>query len=263
MTMTLGEYLSNPYGKGVGSFPVGMIRDTVEMQLKNDYPSPITYKTYAVNDDHLVIHCKLPSRTKKGVNYDIVIDLDISKAHEQPRYSIGRFPFTVFSNSPSFFYTYAKVFREHGVLCEWLRRKYERKILRKNPDVRNPAKIVGYERSIYTCIYHVFQKERNRSALQIWQQSPKKKYREIAAMVSSQDDIESSYDRAPDTDAVRRKKEEAAAKRREREDAKKKASTIYQSHVKNASKRTPTVKTTKMTSKSSRTKSTAKVKRSK
>lgn len=262
--MTLGEYLSNPYGRGVGSFPVNMIRDTVEQQLKNDYPSPITYKTYAVKDNHLVIHCKLPSRSKKNIQYDIVIDLDISGAENQPRMSIGRYPFTVFSNSPSFYYTYAKVFREKGMLCDWLRRKYERKILRKSPEVRNPAQIVGYERSIYTCIYHVFQKERNRSALQIYQQSIEKKYREIAAMISSQDDIEAAYDRAPDSDAVRRKKEEAAARKRalEEERRQKKAATPkYPS--KSQTKRVPTTQTSKKTGTTQKTKSSPKVKRSK
>lgn len=258
--MTLGEYLSNPYGKGVGSFPISMIRDTVETQLKHDYPQPITYKTYAVNDEHLVIHCKLPSRTKKNIQYDIVIDLDIRGAASQPRYSIGRYPFTIFSNSPSFYYTYAKVFREHDMLCEWLRGKYERKLLRKSPDVRNPAKIVGYERSIYTCIYHVFQKERNRSALQIWQQSVQKKYREIAAMVTKQEDIEEAYDRAPDTDVVRHKKEEAAAKRREQESRKRQNASF---HPKGASSTSPTVKHTKTSQKTPKSRTTGKVKRAK
>lgn len=260
--MTLGEYLSNPYGKGVGSFPVSMIRDTVEAQLKQDYPFPITYTTYATTEHHLVVHCKLPSRTKKNIQYDIIIDLDINGAEDQPRYSIGRYPFTVFSNSPSFYYTYAKVFREHGMFCDWLRRKYERKLLRKNPDVRNPAKIVGYERSIYTCIYFVFQKERNRSALQIWQQSIQKKYREIAAMVMAQEDIETAYEKAPDSDTVRRKKEEAARKR-EQEALKKQKQPTYQTKTKGASPTTPTVKTTKSSAKSARSKRTGKVKRMK
>lgn len=247
-TMTLGEYLANPYGRGSNVAPTTMIRDTVERELREAYPSPIQYTIYATKESHLVIHCKLPSRTKKGIFYDIVIELDCANLGDKSKVSILHLPFQVFSNSPSFYYTYAKVFEERGLFCTWLKRKYERKIMRKDPNVRNPARIVGYERTIYTCMWYLSQKHRGEAASTILSNARFATYKEIASSIQSQDDVETAYAKAPDSDAVRAKKEKAEAERKAREEARKeklKAQGKDPNAVKPSTKTTPVQKTAK------------------
>lgn len=251
--MTLGEYLANPYGKGSNVAPTTMIRDNVERELREAYPEPIQHSVYKTKDAQLIIHCKLPSRTKKGVHYDVVIELDCTSLDDNSKVSIGRLPFKVFSNSPSFYYTYAKVFEERGLFCTWLKRKYERKIMRKDPNVRNPARIVGYERTVYTCMWYIFQKLRGVHASELLNRSLLTTYREIAANVQTQDEIETKYANAADTEAVRKKKAEAEAARKAKEEARKEK-LAAQGKNPNAVKASPKSPTTQKTSKSPKTK---------
>lgn len=250
--MTLGEYLANPYGRGSNVAPTTMIRDTVERELREDYPSPIVSSMFRT-DNTLIFHCKLPSRTKMNIYYDVVVELDCTGIDEKSRLSISRLPFRVFSNSPSFYYTYAKVFEERNLFCTWLKKKYERVIMRKDPKVRNPSNIVGYERTIYTCMYFLHHKYRNQTAANLLSTARRASYKDIAGNVQTQDTVEYRYDNAADTPAVRKKKDEAEAKRREREAARKEKLKA-QGKDPNASPSSPKSTQTKSVAKTTKTK---------
>lgn len=253
--MTLGEYLSNPYGKGAAVSPTSLIRDSVERELRSAYPEPIQYMVNATKDRRLLIHVKLPSRTKKGVYYDIVIELDGADVPENSKASIAGMPFRVFSNSPSFYYTYAKVFEEKGLFCSWLKGKYERKIMRKDPEQRNPSKIVGYERTVYTSMWYVFQKLRSTHASDLLNSSIKVTQKEIASKVQTQDQVEYAYEHAADTEAVRKKKEAIAAAKAAREEAKREK-LAKSDKTPNAVPATPKTTATPKTATTSKTKKT-------
>ena len=245
------DYLANPYGRGAGVAPTAMIKDVVERSLEEDYPDRINVTPVKTEDRQLIFMCQLPSRTKKGIYYDVVIQLDLTAVDDNVRIGINRVPFKVFSNSPSFYYTYAKVFEDKSLFCDWLKRKYERKILRKAPVTRNPSFIVGYERTVYTCMYYILQKYRHSSAIEIFQKAPLTTYRLLAKNVQSQDEIEDAYERAPYVAKIQKKKDEAARKREEHKEKMEK--------IRKDPASSPHTKTTPTTAKS---KSTAKSKKS-
>ena len=193
--MLIEEYFNYPYGRGPFTQSGAMVREKTASELVS-YPTRITYKSYRTNTDHLVFACKIPSRTKKNVFYDVVFDLDVSLTDPGSSVTILKAPFTVFSNSPSFYYTFANAFTQKDLLCTWLRPKYERRILRKSPVKRNPAKVVAYERTIYTCLYVIINDLRHRSLTSLMWAAPLRKYREIAKEIQSQDDVETKYERA-------------------------------------------------------------------
>lgn len=250
-SLTFGDYLANPYGRGVGVAPTALIKDTVANALINDYPSEITFQTFKADDRQLIFLCRIPSRTKKAVNYDVVIQLDLSVVEDNVKISIARCPFRCFSNSPSFYYTYANVFQSHDLFCDWLKRKYERKIMRKKPIVRNPSQIVGYERTVYTCMYVILEKTRHKAATDLYNQAVKASYREMAKLIQSQDEVEDAYERAPYTEKVQKQKEETKVKREQHAQKMEAVRRNPQS-----SPRTSTVSSSARTKKSSRTKKT-------
>ena len=254
--MTVGDYLSNPYGRGVSAFSSSHIRDQVQQELSSNYPSPISYKIYGSKKNDIIIHCKLPSRTKAGISYDVVFQINISMANEKTRQTIARFPFKCFSNSPSFYYTFAKAYHEQDMICDWLWKKYDRKVRRKDAEVRNPSRIVGYERTIYTCLWYVYQQLRNQNVLDLYKRAIAASFGEIADQVATQEDIELRYEKAPYSDLYKRKKEEREKKRqaeRQEREAKKQG----RAPVPNATAKTKKTGHTKTLSKSGSTKRTA------
>lgn len=257
--VTVGDYLSNPYGKGTAAFSTSHMRDTVNQELAHDYPEPITYQIYSTKRDDITIHCKMPSRTKRGVHYDVVFQINISMKADNTRQGIGKYPFKCFSNSPSFYYTFARAFRDQDMICDWLWKKYDRKVRWHDPITRNPQKIVGYERTVYTCLWKVYQDLRGRNVRDIYNKAIVKGYRDIAKEVLGADAVKGYYDEASFTDAVMQQKAEAAQRRADRE-AKKKAEKEQQPKSANASKSSPKTAKTKTTAKSSRTTSSSRSK---
>lgn len=254
--MLYGDYLSNPYGALGNAAPSAMFRQITEQQLRDNYPSPITYQIYSIEKDHqVVVHCHMPSRTKQGISYDVVIQIDVSALNPGQKVSFNRCPIMVFSNSPSFYYTFAKVFEEKGAFCSWLKSKYERKIMRKEPETRNPARIIGYERTVYTCLMDFLQRNRNINAIELYNRGKKSSYREITKGVKTQEDIERAYERAPLLPQLAKEKEEVA-KRREEERAAKQAAASHSNRTNtrssSSSSRSSKVKTTSSSSKTKR-----------
>ena len=55
----------------------------------------------------------------------------------------------LYSNSPSFIYTYCYVYNQKGLLIDKLKSKLPQMALTKFPEVRNPIGSLGYEKSTY------------------------------------------------------------------------------------------------------------------
>jgi hypothetical protein len=61
----------------------------------------------------------------------------------------------VFSNAPSFAYTYAYVLSERDVTISYLEDALPHKFYTDAPSVRNPDETVNYEKTVVMAIYHV------------------------------------------------------------------------------------------------------------
>lgn len=263
--VTVGSYLSNPYGRGVAAFSSSHAREQVQGELQKDYPAPITYEIYGSKKTDIIIHCHMPSRTKKDISYDVVFQINISMANDDTKQGIGHYPFKCFSNSPSFYYTFAKAFRAQDMICDWLWRKYDRKVRRRDSEVRNPSRIVGYERTIYTCLWFIYQQLRGQNVRDIYKNAIAKSFHDIAKLVKSQDELEDAYAKAPYSDAYMRRKQEEAAKRQARELARKQEreakAAQKAAHNSSSTKTAKTSTTSKISKTSSRTKTSSKTKK--
>lgn len=150
--MTIGEYLKNPYGKGSSFASSNKQKDDLDKEFK-DFSEKIHSKIYRYRD-FVIYHVIIPSTKKEFVNYDVVIEVETKNLHEGAA-TLEDLEFKVFSNCPSFIFTYANVFRSNGMICDWLLPKYNKEVRTKPPVQRNQYGIVGLERSIYLALKHL------------------------------------------------------------------------------------------------------------
>jgi hypothetical protein len=150
--MTISEYLQNPYGKGSAFSSNTKQKDDLDNQFK-DISEKIVSKIYRYRD-FVIYHVVIPSTKKDNVNYDVVVEVETKNLKEGSA-NLEGINFRVFSNCPSFIFTYAHVFRGHGMICEWLLSKYNKEVRTKAPVNRNQYGILGLERSVYLALKHL------------------------------------------------------------------------------------------------------------
>lgn len=148
--MTLMKYVSNPTGKGSAYVANrSAIKQGLNMQYikllqnfrRDFYAVPYTYP----NGD-LLYYVKVPSEFYKDnkISYDVLFLLKYDSQKNRSSRAIQ-----MFSNSPSFVYTYCYVYNQAGMIIDSLKSKYPTEALTKFPEVRNPIGSFGYEKSTY------------------------------------------------------------------------------------------------------------------
>lgn len=157
--MNAKEYLSNPMGKGSSILMLNEARRILDSQYEK-IVSKITLKWYSYSSNHLVAHVKIPSRSAEGLMYDVLLEFNLSSVPENIT-TIDKASLRVFSNCPSFTYTYANIFDKQGDLINWTKTKYSKKIFELDPKIRNPHQIRSYERSLYFAIKYITSNGRN------------------------------------------------------------------------------------------------------
>lgn len=151
----LADFVDNPMGRGS---TVIMNRMQVRSYLNARYNTLISkfgdfkYTIYTDGNDSYFFHFIIPSESQRRNNYDVVIqfinspfnDEDFSGANNIRNYYIK-----LFSNCPSFTYTYAYVYKEYDRGIPMLYDKFRDETLSSNPITRNPGEIISYEKSTY------------------------------------------------------------------------------------------------------------------
>lgn len=158
MLQTLQEYLDNPMGKGSNAITN---RKLIQQDLNNRYEILLTrykdfdYKIYR-NGHEYYIHFLIPSESERENTYDVIIHFTMEDENFKNDATIKNYFIKVFSNCPSFTYTYAWVYNDYGMMIPFLRDKYDEIVLKDNPIIRNPGEVINYEKSIYFACYYIF-----------------------------------------------------------------------------------------------------------
>lgn len=157
--MNIVSYLNNPAGNGSAIIPN---RELVRGDLQKRFDALYTNKQGSFDggiykdEENYFIHVVVPSESvEKQTSYDVVIKFLAPKS--SPLLSsttIKEYNIQVFSNSPSFTYTYAYVFDKEGLLVEELRNKYRDETF-DVPKTRNPYNMISYEKSIFMAIMYI------------------------------------------------------------------------------------------------------------
>lgn len=149
--MTLKEFINNPAGKGDSS----VNRATLISVLDSKYDKlvkdkTIQFKIYKkIRGGSYYFHLIIPSETERDNTYDVVFLFEDPKKLHSKSSSISEYDIRVFANSPSFAYTFAKVYKDNDLFIDSLSGKYEKEILSLKPEVRNRYGIVNYDKYVY------------------------------------------------------------------------------------------------------------------
>lgn len=157
--MVLEDYLTNPMGKGSSVMMTQETKRVLDLQYSM-LESKMRVNWYLFKRQYLVAHVRIPSKSVENVFYDVIFEFDKNSIPEGKN-TINRATVKCFSNCPSFTYTFAYVFKERGILCDWTRSKYEPEVLNRRPEVRNSYELITYERSIYLAARFVLAHGRN------------------------------------------------------------------------------------------------------
>lgn len=185
--MTINDYLQNPYGKGAAF--TGANSKELSRKMHEKYAAlqkRFTHRIYMYHDN-AIIHVIVPG-SDPNITYDVLMEFKLNDLPKEAT-SIGELPFTVFSNCPSFIFTYANAFRNAHLTCQWLDTKLSKKARTTSAATRNQYGVIGYEKSIYLACMHI--KHSGAHIVSVIHGSSEKvtSYSRIARTVRTQDEI--------------------------------------------------------------------------
>ena len=189
--MNLQQYLTNPAGKGAAFANIPQQIKDLSEQYKTLEPK-MQHKIYTYRK-HVIYHVIVPTKDPKSDNtYDVIIEVPL-EAVPKEEVNIDNVDFTVFSNCPSFIFTYAHIFFAKKMLCNWLKEKYNPEVKKNFPNTRNQYGVIGVERSLYLALRYI--KLKGLDNLSVIQTTATKVngYAQIAQYVRTQDDVMSRY----------------------------------------------------------------------
>lgn len=185
--MTINDYLQNPYGKGAAF--TGANTKELSRKMHEKYAAlqkRFIHRIYMYHDN-AIIHVVVPG-SDPNISYDVVLEFKLNDLPKEAT-SVGELPFTVFSNCPSFIFTYANAFRNAHLTCQWLDTKLSKKARTNSATVRNQYGVIGYEKSIYLACMHI--RHSGAHLVSVIHGSSEKvtSYSRIARTVRTQDEI--------------------------------------------------------------------------
>lgn len=150
----ISEFLDNPMGKGSS---VIMNRAQVKEYLNQKYAMLIDkfgdFKvTVYTHNNSYYYHIIIPSESQRRNTYDVVVQFvnsDDPKEDFSNDGNLMRHHIKLFSNCPSFTYTYAYVYSEYDKMVDVLQTKFSDTVLTNPPTQRNPGEISSFEKSTY------------------------------------------------------------------------------------------------------------------
>lgn len=160
--MTLQGYLDNPSEVKGTIMNLKLLKDSMNDKYKLSRLKHKKYdiETFKSEDNILYILVGVPSESYK-FNYQVMIEMTYVDKSDY----VDDLSLRIFSNCPSFIYTYAYVYNTQQLLIPELKNKYSKEVLTKSPEQRNINKITSYEKSIFYAFSYILSEYKNVSDL--------------------------------------------------------------------------------------------------
>lgn len=99
-------------------------------------------------------HIKIPSESKQGVSYDVVIQFFTPDDSVKEQGTLNQYLLQFFSNSPSFVFQYAASYYKEGYLIDAFQRKLDSRVTDSSYTSSKPQKDLLWDKSLYfACKY--------------------------------------------------------------------------------------------------------------
>jgi len=133
------------------------IKRTLDSNFKKHYNKngkKFKFKSYKT-DKSIYIIVKVPSETVDGILYDIVLQLTKKGSNE----SIFDYDIGIISNSPSFIYQHAYVYKQNKIITtnRNLLNAIPRKSLISKPTITNSYQVLLYEKTTFYALKYLFE----------------------------------------------------------------------------------------------------------
>ncbi len=138
---------------------IGMVHDQLNYRYNKTVSGKVELKYYTT-DTSIVVHAKIPSEKNElyvtPIIYDVIIEfksiIKIEKDTKQVNLK-DNFGMRVFSNCPSFTFGFNYLLNKMNALYQGVPKgSYSKEAIRKSPNVINPSKILGTEKSLWFAI---------------------------------------------------------------------------------------------------------------
>lgn len=150
MAFYIKEFFNNPAGKGSAVLNINATKNKFQEKY-NQIHKRISHKSFFVKDD-IYILVNIPSSVE-GIMYDVLMKFEKNKR------SIGTtildMEMRLFSNSPSFLYTYANAYDKQKLFIKECKKKLSPKMLSDIAKTRNPYGVLSYDFSIYSALWYI------------------------------------------------------------------------------------------------------------
>lgn len=177
---TLDEFMKTPFNNGKS------IQKQSEYDKEyNDYTIKrnIYIEGYTIIGKDHYIHIKIPSKSKEKYFYDVIIKFIAPENYKKLNDLISYY-IQFFSNSPSFIYKYAVLYKNNGLLIEDLYNKMDPDYIDKLPEKANSDLEISFDKSIYfACKYlsqHKFRYLSKNGPIILKKKEPKKFFQDIS-----------------------------------------------------------------------------------
>ena len=149
---TLSEFLQAPFGN---KLPIINEYDKPYQELRSRQKIAVT--GYTKIDDSYYIHIEIGSTTNKEIGYDVVIQFFTTDPSVKRERSLHNYQIQFFSNSPSFIYKYAALYKLNGYLIDALYNKMDPDYMDQLPEKSNPKMELMWDKSIYYACKFIYE----------------------------------------------------------------------------------------------------------
>lgn len=144
------DFLNNPGGKGNAALNIKSVKEGFTARYEKIVKN-IDYQIFLVKKDVYIL-VNIPSSVQ-GIKYDILVKF--TETSKSAGTSIADYDMKLFSNSPSFLYTYAYAYDKQGLFLTDCKRKLSAQMLKDIAKSKNPYGILSYDFSIFAALHFI------------------------------------------------------------------------------------------------------------
>jgi hypothetical protein len=158
-----------PFNKGFSALQIKLVMNDLVYRYTQNIKERIKIRVFKEKNDYF-IYAKVPSESNdlypssQPIYYDVIIQLIPPNKASMAWDSVREYDAKVFSNIPSFVFTFNYVYHRHRALVNLTQGYYTQRALMERPRVRNPLNLLGIDKSLWYTIYHLDDKKLFRRA---------------------------------------------------------------------------------------------------
>ena len=156
----ISELIQNPAGKGSTAFAS---RELIRTKVRENFykiKDKIKMEVFKYKNTYL-FKFKIPSESVDDFYYDAVLLLYPENGDIQNERTIRNYKIDMFSNMPSFVFTYLNTIYENDMIIDFMRSKLPKSAMKQEAELRNPTGSFGFEKSIYYSALYIYDNHDN------------------------------------------------------------------------------------------------------